>query len=200
MPRALASLFGAALLLTAAPAAPVPTHLMPKTGPSYFPTRIGAESVYLHNGMEGGERWRITATEERAEGTRVTINGEHDSGTVWLVSPKGVFIVSQGKETYDPPLTILKLSQVSGTTWEVTSETKGGDRQHPKGKFAAHGPEEIAVSAGKYRAIRAEGTWDGGTKVTFWFAPEVGMVKRVVKHANGEGFTQELKSFTPGKK
>ncbi len=196
MLRALASLFGALLCFATAPAAPVPKHLMPKQEPRYFPTRLGAESRYYLDGKDQGGFDRVAAVEERDGETFVTVN---DGQAVWVVSGKGLSIARQGKDTYHPPLAILKLDQVGGAGWDVTSETKGSDYKHPHGKFAAHRPEEVKLPTGTYRALRVEGTWEGGTKVTFWFAPEVGLVKRVVNHANGGGFTQELRAFAPGK-
>ncbi|MBM3979741.1 MAG: DUF3108 domain-containing protein [Planctomycetes bacterium] len=196
MLRVLFTLFGALVCFTVAPAAPVPKHLTPKTEARYFPTRLGAESRYLLDEKDQGGFDRVTAVEEGDGETRATVN---DGQAVWLVSKKGLFIARQGTATYHPPLAILKMDHVGGTAWDVTSETKGSDNKHPHGKFAAHGPEEVKVPTGTYRAIRVEGAWDGGTKVTFWFAPEVGLVKRVVKHANGGGFTQELRAFAPGK-
>jgi hypothetical protein len=66
-----------------------------------------------------------------------------------------------------------------------------------KATNSAHGPEEVLVPAGKYRAIRVEyrGAKDGKEETaTFWYAAEVGLVKMVCA-----GAVQELKSFTPGK-
>jgi hypothetical protein len=201
MSRAIPTFLAGLLALPAAPAAPVPLHLMPKKEPLYFPTRIGAESRSLIGGKDQGGYDRVTAVEEANGEARVTINGDAKppEGTDLIVSAKGLFIVRQGAETYDPPLTLLKLPHVKDAKWEVDSVTKGGTRQHPKGKFVARGYEDVEVPAGKFRAARVDATWEGGTEVTFWFAPEVGQVKRIVKHAGGGGFTQELKTFTRGK-
>ena len=201
MSRAIPGLLIGLLALSAAPAAPVPLHLMPKKDPLYFPTRVGTESRCFIDGKDQGGFDRITAVEEKNGEFRITINGgaKPPEGTDWIASPKGVFIVRQGDETYDPPLTILKLPHVTDAKWEVNSATKGGTRPHPKGKFVARGYEDVEVPAGKFRAARVDATWDGGSEITFWFAPEVGQVKRIVKHANGGGFTQELKTFSRGK-
>lgn len=200
MSRAIPPLLVGLLALSSAPAAPVPLHLMPKKEPLYFPTRVGTESRSLIDGKDQGGCDLVTAVEEANGETRVTINGgaKPPAGTDWIVSAKGVFIARQGAETYEPPLTILKLPH-KDAKWEVDSVTKGGTRQHPKGKFVARGYEDVEVPAGKFRAARVDASWEGGTEVVFWFAPEVGQVKRTVKHANGGGFTQELKTFTRGK-
>jgi hypothetical protein len=201
MSRAITSLLAGLLALSTAPAAPIPLHLMPRKEPLYFPTRLGMESRSLINGKDQGGRDLVTAAEEDNGEVRVTINGgaKPPEGTDWIVSPKGVFIARQGEEKYDPPLTILKLPHTKDAKWEVDSVTKGGTRQHPKGKFVARGYEDVEVPAGKFRAARVDAIWEGGTEVVFWFAPEVGQVKRIVEHANGGGFTEELKTFSRGK-
>ena len=38
-----------------APAAPVPTHLMPKEPPPFFPTKVGAKWVWQSGGREDAE-------------------------------------------------------------------------------------------------------------------------------------------------
>jgi hypothetical protein len=71
-----------------------------------------------------------------------------------------------------------------------------------KMSFTAGGSEEVEVPAGKYKAVRvdADGTIAGTrTGVTYWFAPDIGVVKMRYSIA-GSDSVLELKSFTPGKK
>ncbi|VTR94628.1 Uncharacterized protein OS=Pirellula staleyi (strain ATCC 27377 / DSM 6068 / ICPB 4128) GN=Psta_2333 PE=4 SV=1 [Gemmata massiliana] len=188
MLRAFASLLAVVILVAATQAAPVPKHLMPKNEPLYFPTTVGTKWVYDHNGQAEITN-EITAVEEKGGGKLVTVNGNSARPTRWHVSRAGVYIVSMGDEECKPAIPMLQLPHAPGATW--TTESMHGSKL--KGLFASHGPELVEVGAGKFQAIRVEVEWVGNNKVTFWYAPDVGVVK-----AAG-GLRKELKSFKPGK-
>jgi hypothetical protein len=60
-----------------------------------------------------------------------------------------------------------------GDSWEVSDG----------GKRTVHGPEEVEVPAGKFKALRVVREHEGGT-LTSRYAPGVGEVKRVEKRGN----------------
>jgi hypothetical protein len=192
--RALVPLVGFALLFTSvlvgsAPAAPVPKHLMKKTEPVlYFPTTVGSKWVYLDNGT-AETTYEVASVEDKDGGKLVTVTGGHSSPTCWQVSSAGLFIVSMGKEVCDPPVPMLRLPLADNKAWETEKRNAG----QLKGLFAASGPEEVEVKAGKFQAIRVEMEWVGNNKLTVWYAPGVGTVK------SNRGLHEQLKSFTPGK-
>ncbi|MBA4066154.1 MAG: hypothetical protein C0501_21040 [Isosphaera sp.] len=177
---------GLSVLVASAPAAPVPTHLMPKADPLYFPTRVGAGWVYV---TDTGKELRrgVTAVKDGDGGKVVTTADDTFGNADWLVSEKGLWMTGMAGRACDPPTLMLKLPHAAGATWQAAG--CGGQ----KGAFAAHGPDEVEVPAGKFRAVRVEIEWNPNTKVTFWFAPGVGVVK------NAGTIRMGLKSFTPGK-
>lgn len=65
--------------------------------------------------------------------------------------------------------------------------------------YTAFGPEVVEVPAGRFAAIRVEQESspfaDKAVKSTSWYAPGVGLVKKV----HPDGSAQVLKSFTPGR-
>ena len=65
-----------------------------------------------------------------------------------------------------------------------------------------HRREKVEVPAGKFKSIRVEQeTEANGKTVRYeeWYAPEVGLVKKVFHHLGAAKQVQVLKSFTPGK-
>jgi hypothetical protein len=193
--RLLVSLLGLIAFLAGSFAAPVPAHLMPKTGPLYYPTKVGTKWVYLVNGKEQSKC--ITKAEVRDGATLVTVERAGEP-TCWLVSGSGVCLVSQGRHQFVQPIPFLKLPHGPGATWEAVSRAEGevkGVFGEPTLSFAARGPETVEVPAGKLLAIRVEVTYVGNQKATYWFAPGIGVVKKT-----GLGdYTEELKSFTSAK-
>ncbi|MBP3954674.1 hypothetical protein J8F10_05175 [Gemmata sp. G18] len=189
MLRALAPLLAVAVLIASTQAAPVPKHLMRNNEALYFPTTVGTKWVYVLNGQNETTD-EITAVEDKGGGKLVTVNGNSNDPTCWQVSGAGVFIVSMGKEVCNPAIPMLRLPHEKGAAW--TSQSLNADKI--RGLFASHGPEPVEVGAGKFQAIRVEVEWVQNNKVTFWYAPEVGVVKA------GGGLIKELKSFTPGKR
>jgi hypothetical protein len=199
MCRPLAAASALVLLLAAAPAAPVPKEKS-KT-PNYYPTALGSRWVYKVGETEIVTE--VTAVESKEDARLATIatliNGKAVSTERIVVSDKGVYRDQMNKAAIEPPICILQLPHKPGDTWEVDSKIQG---QATKVSFTAGQPEEVEVPAGKYRAVRVDG--DGviagaQTKVTYWFAPDVGIVKLKYTIAGSDAIL-ELKSFTPGKK
>jgi hypothetical protein len=192
-------LFAAALALVltpSAPAAPVPTHLMPKNPPLAVPTRVGSTWVYERDGQE--VTLVVSKVEEKDGARLVTTERVGQDGTrvphqVVSVSEGGVFLVTnEVGQVYDPPLCLLKLPHREGQAWEVKAGPPG--LALGTGRMTAGPVEVVKTGSGTVRAARVElGSSPGGPpviKATFWYADGVGLVR-------GDGMV--LKSFTPGK-
>jgi hypothetical protein len=197
--RPLAIASALVLLLTAAAAAPIPKEKA--KAPDYYPTALGSKWVYKVGETE--MTFVVTAVERKKDETLATIENQLNGLTAATerlsVSDKGVFRTELNKAVVDPPFCILKSPHKPGDKWDADSNVRG---QQLKVAFATRESEEVAVPAGKYKAVRVDG--DGvlagtATKVTYWFAPDVGIVKLRHVLANGD-LVLELKSFTPGKK
>ncbi len=95
----------------------------------------------------------------------------------------------EADDSRESPFPIVKLGAKKGDMWEH----KDGDRVT---KYEHMGEDEVAVPAGKYKAIKIVHTGDiAGTKnvTTEWFAKGVGIVKKV-SDTGGSVSTMELKS------
>jgi hypothetical protein len=198
MIRRLLPLVSALLLISfaVAPAAPVPTHLMPKDPPLAFPTRVGTTWVY--DGAYGKLTIVISAVKEAKDGAKLVtteIVGEDGKRTphmVQRISAAGIFVVSEAGENYTEPWCFLKLPHRPGRTWE----TKLDGRALPGTGTMTAGPvEKVKVPLGEFSAARADWHYHfkggGGLKATYWYADGVGLVQMNDK--------QMLKSFTLGK-
>jgi hypothetical protein len=177
--------------------------------PSYFPTTVGATAVYQTTigdlKMEG--TYRVTKVQKTREGMRVTV--ERGSGGKPAVvdqtdvSAKGLTLHQFGNQPIDPPTPVLRIPAKAGGTWDWEAAPADGVPQQ-KLKFRVVGEEEVEVPAGKFRAIRVEQEREVNRKTAparfeEWYAPEVGLVKKVFHHLGATKQVQELKSFTPGK-
>jgi hypothetical protein len=174
----------------ALPAAPVPTHLMPKEETLFHSVRPGDTFVYVCN---GGECKITIATADRTnEGYKVVQAGTHTNGTkyerVMLVSRTGVRMIRADNLDYAEPYPWLSLPPVTNNKWTtkqfgVTFYFKSADW------------EDLELPYGKVRALRTEYGLDEkyGAGVYYW-AHGLGCVKWA--EARNEG---ELKAFTPGK-
>jgi hypothetical protein len=195
MSRLLAVLPVIAALLTFAPAAPVPKE-KPREA-FYYSTQVGTKWVYQTGDGEFTEV--ITAVEEK-DGAKVLTIGREDNGKVspWQklsVSGKGLVRLAIGSnlDEVKPSLCLLKLPVKAGNEWETPGTAPGPEMT---GKMTAHGPETVKVPAGTFNVIRVEWEWKytgrrDPYKATFWYAPEIGLVK--LEH---NGVARVLKSFT----
>jgi hypothetical protein len=188
-------------LAALAPAAPVPDDRRPVL---YFPVKKGTKWVYT-NGTAEGRVVVLSAVESKGGTTVLTMvtqlpEGETAPYQKVKLSDAGVFSVELAGEPIDPPLCLLKLPVRNGLMWE---ESTPSGVLTTKCTATAFGPEDVVVPAGRFRAIRVELEVDvaingvkgaGPYRLKNWYAPGLGCVKQM----SGD-WTEELKSFTPGK-
>jgi hypothetical protein len=152
-----------------APEEEFPTVIPPDDG-TYYPT-VGAKWVYRSS---NGRVYThvVTSVEDKGGAKRVTAgwlkkNGEVKYLFTTKTSADGLYLVETFSRNLDPPEVLLKLPHVAGNTWEGEV---GPD------SFTAHGPEEVSVPAGTFKAIRVVERRLQSTR-TKWYAPGIGVVK-----------------------
>ena len=193
MVRTLSAVTVPVLLLAVAPAAPVPK---PEPTLNYFPTVVGDTRVYSRGGTD-----TVTAVEKKGGALFVTVTYDDDGtkrrmiATTYRVSADGVYQVGNpGKPEADvPPTCVLRLPPAPGEKY-----ARYGSRALT---MTTHEPEDVAVKAGVFRAVRIVTEWPDGKggvldRTTEWYAPGVGCVKSM-----WEGPIQresELVKFIPG--
>ena len=188
MSRLLPLLFVVALLLhTASVGAPVPKETKAL---AYFPDKVGAKWVYDFDGKEETET--VTAVKKEDGSILVTVHkidefGETDKVT--KVTESGIFIVS-GLQLKHPPSHVLQLPHKANATWKTWTGTPFLGTSN----YTAYGLEEVEVPAGKYKAIRVGRIDAGDICRTYWYAPDVGLVKYVFE-CGKTTYTRTLKSF-----
>lgn len=222
MPRLVAVLAVPALLLSSAPAAPLPKG-GPGPGP-YYPTTAGAKWVMRHTrtprggppavadrsaGVAGvAVKDGVTTVTTGREATTDTKDGPKTvtaAGPTVVVSADGVFDAGSRTQPYVPPLPLLKGRPEAGVTWTWSGRFGRAGVEKSQTRTAVGG-EEVEVPAGKVGAVRvdvAETVPDPGrpgmsatVTTTEWYARGVGLVKRANAKNKDEG---QLVSFTPGK-
>lgn len=172
--------------------------------PDYFPLKAGTKWFYELD--QGGKKIKINsqiAKVEMVDGKPValfetTINGEVAATEHLAATEKGVFRHRVNGIELSPPVCILKYPLKKDDTWE-TESTIANEQLKIKGKVIDN--EEITVAAGKYKAFRVDvETSAAGMRATttFWFAPDVGVVKQTTENA-GKTVTAELEKFEAGK-
>lgn len=174
----------------------------------YFPTVVGATAVYQTTigdlKMEG--TYRVTKVDRTRDGFRVEVERGASVARRGVVdqvnvSAKGLIVIQFGNRSIDPPRPELRLPAKAGDAWDWEAASADGAPTR-KLKFKVIGEEEVEVPAGKFKAIRVEqeSEVNGKTaKFEEWYAPNVGLVKKVFHHLADTTQVQELKSFTPGK-
>jgi hypothetical protein len=178
IPLALVCLIAAVPLV---PAAPVPTHLMPKDPPLYHPVQKGARWVY-----EGGARagtFEVTAVEDEKEGAQlltiaeVSKDGKEVPYQKLAVSRRGILLLEHPVR-FDEPVWLLKTPARAGDKWEF--RTSGPGIVEGKGTVRVVEVEAVEVPAGKFTAVRVEEQFtalangkpvDRYTQV-FWYSTE----------------------------
>lgn len=176
-----------AFALGRSPAAPVPTHLMPKDTPFSYPTTVGTTWVY---DLGGREDTRTISKVEDKDGAKlvttehVLADGKRSHHMTLSVSAKGVFLVAEQGRTYETPWCIFKLPHKEGDTWKT--EGHGGN-------MTAGPMEKVKVADGEVTAARVEWDVGDGRVASYWYAHGVGLVKMA------GAASIRLKSFTPGK-
>lgn len=181
--------FATGLLLLAAAsgtAAPVPKD--PEVV-YYFATTPGARWVYQR--PDGDDEVVTISRVEKVEDAKneviVSRVGPNESPSQYLkvwVSADGLRQPKNGDE--------------AETEWVLKTRVRPGDSwEYGRVKRTVHGPDEIEVPAGKFRALRVSWETESG-KHTSWYAPNVGELKRVTKRGDEKEITTRLlKSFTP---
>jgi hypothetical protein len=185
-------------LVAHAPAAPIPPERRQAT--LYHATTKGTKWIYNYRGLdeEGAKFERdevlvVTAVEEHGENKTVTVCSEEEDKLRprWtiVVYPKGLYkLANDDGKLLCVPQCILKVPAKVGDTWQR--------RWNRKATIGAI--EKVEVPAGTYTAVRVD--WalhtDGGgpPSATFWYAPDIGVVK--VEYGEAVGV---LKSFLPAK-
>lgn len=132
----------------------------------------------------------------------------------WLLNDQGLFqaSVGSGKETYNPPLPLVPLPIVDGTTTQYKGfgprETVG-----PEGPIDAEihhgGWQEVDTDMGRKQAytIQAVRTWTinsvpAATSLTMWVTPGIGVVRILSETTTQDGrisSIRRIKSHTEAK-
>lgn len=164
----------------------------------YYPINEGTKLVYAVTlGEEHYDlRQTVTKAERAKDSFRVTVETKGDtlsSTFVVEVSKRRVSLVADKGKDLPAPEVMLVLPAKVGHTW--TRKSFGNrDAENTIGK-----EEEITVPAGKFKAIPVTykvANRDGeNTTATTWYAPDVGVVKNVLKFGDTER-TKVLKSIT----
>ena len=172
--------------------------------PDYYPLKVGTKWHYQINA--GGQKVTIVyqiAKIESVNGKPLAvleqlINGEVQGTEHIGVESGGVFRYRYKEFEVSPPVCLLKYPVKEGSSWDT--ETKIGTQQFTV-SGRERGIEEVEVPAGKYQAVAVKiETTVKGSKVsnTYWFAPDVGIVKQSVD-VPGRPISMELLKFEEGK-
>lgn len=189
-----------------APEEQFPTVIPPDNG-VYFSTTVGAKWVYevtyeKMRSMNGIHTYVVTKVEEKDGAKLVTRgrlkrNGDVAELVTWKVAADGLYAVESQLFKMDEPQLELKLPHKEGNRWKLY------EKQPDYAAYTAHGPEEVNVPAGTFKAIRVV-THTGQSDQTMWYAPGVGLVKsEKYDHWPPEKPVGKskvvLKAFRPGK-
>jgi hypothetical protein len=205
MRKLLLVLFVGGLAVSLMQATPAPKNA--KKPVLYFPTEVGTRWVFDSGGSITTKV--ITKVEENDSVVLVSVasegkDGKAKAGEQVEVSKDGFrFVYPNGRKD-----TILKLPLHVGEEWTY-DRTRLDGTLFELVRLRAFGPEKVTVPAGAFEAIRVETersmsglageveavNIDCPTE-TFWYAPNVGMVKYTNSKHHGD---YVLKSFTPGK-
>jgi hypothetical protein len=188
--RLFAAPVAVAVVLSLAPAAPVPKGA--EKSRLYFPTTVGAKWVYQDEGGDVTEV--VTAVGQAEEATVVTVGRIGPDGKTvpvakWAVSERGLFLLEYDGIKRDPPHCYLKLPLQPGVDWDF-------ELTKPVWRGSARKSERIQVPAGEYDAIAVDVSVGKRPPIlSYWLAAGIGFVKKT----NRENTSRILKSFTPGK-
>lgn len=183
------------LLLALAPAAPVPRVSKPTE--SYFPTKVGTKRVYWVE-LSKKEVVELVEDAEVKDGEIiVTIRRSPETSALpkqekLSVSAKGIVRLEESSEPFRPPVWLLKLPHEPGAKWDNL-------HGHNKSLYTVGEIEEVEVPAGKFKAIPVTRHWsmlNTPVQTTDWYAPGVGLVKRVLRGGDREVTQLVLKSVT----
>jgi hypothetical protein len=180
------------LPLAVAPAAPVPTHLMPKPLPMDFPTEVGTTWVYQTKELILTET--VTAVEVNEKTTIVRIGrvlGDRECYPETVeIRPSGWFYTHIGDAAITPPHRFLQVPCRLGDSWAVRQD---------KTRLTIREREQLTVPAGTFEALHVECEYSDPTGERrwshHWYVDGIGEVKR----ADGVWVDRLLKSFSRGR-
>lgn len=187
------------LVTSAGAAAPAP-KVQPAT--YYFPTKVGDKRVYeITTGKDVVEATDVVTKVEETTG-RVTVTlvrkeGDRETTVLTEVTAKSVErqVTAPMKAAVLRP--VIKLPARAGDTWVWQPEGEAGGKE----TCTVAEPEEIAVPAGRFKAVRLTNVQSlGGLEIksTHWHAAGVGLVR--MESGDGDAKrVQVLKAFTPAK-
>jgi hypothetical protein len=198
MPRGIPSLLALALLTGLSGVLVAADEKTPTT--PYYPLAVGDTWSY----RAGDNRFQLKVTEISKEGratVELQVAGKKVSWEqVGVTKDAVVRYTFEGKEA-KPPIEFLKFPPKPDVSWPIKSDVldgKGG-KLPVEGTFKAGKEEEVKVPAGVYKAavvsgekIKANGVMV--TRLTYYFAEKVGMVKQVIE-LEGNKVTIELEKF-----
>jgi hypothetical protein len=171
-----------------------------KPEPSYYPITVG--NVWNYKTDDGKFTAKVIS-QEKIEGQNcarieLSFGGKPNCFEHIAVKPDGIYRYSFNGVRSAQPVLLLKLPPRKGDSWTV--EAKGaGDPI--KGTFKVD-EDEVKVPAGTYKTfsvtLKQDTTVTGAPAVgcTYWFAPDVGIVKQEYKVGN-QLTTAVLEKFEP---
>ncbi len=130
------------------------------------------------------------------------LNGNQVASEHVAVKDDGVYRYKYNNIEIKPPLKFLQLPAGPDQKWQVDSKasTPSGGELVLKGEFATKA-EAIKVPAGDFQTISSASSkfevMQQKLEMTYFFAPDVGMVKQSVKVDN-TAVEVELQKYTPG--
>ncbi len=178
-----------------------------KTGeektPNYFPLKLGTKWSY--EAKQAGKTIKLEnqiAKIETIDGKSLSVLEKSVNGTVagtehLAATDKGVFRHRVDGTELSPPVCVLKSTLKKDDTWESESTIAN---EQIKVKAKVLDAEEVTVPAGKFKAFRVEVEYSVAgmqATLTFWFAPDVGIVKQSMDGSD-KNFI-ELTKFEAGK-
>ncbi len=188
-----------AILVLSVPLLVVAAPAVKPTAVYYHPTKVGDKRLYeFRTGDTATDLTDEVTQVEIKDGRFLVTTSRGAAGSTVEVSADGLVQRTLGDKPLVPPAPMLRLPVKAGDAWSWEGSIPG-----LKTTFTMVGLEDVEVPAGKFRAVRVrqESVRDGKENVstTYWYAPEVGLVKLVSKSATGAEQTQVLKSFKPAK-
>jgi hypothetical protein len=114
--------------------------------------------------------------------------GQLIESEIYKSGEDGFFVVDAGGERYDPPIPLIKYGMHTGETWAWSGKLLTGPINHDAKANVRTSTESTAINGGMVPntiKIEVELSIDSGRvgepstrKLTFWIAPEMGVVKR----------------------
>jgi hypothetical protein len=169
----------------------------------YFPLKVGSQWDYrVTADGEISQMSMVSGKIERIDGLDLTLVNTIQDGNIifaehMVCNKDGVFRHRIDGEAQAQPICVLKGQAQVGDSWQ-NSDTEDGVEFIIKAKVIAL--EEVAVPAGKFKALRVEYEVlveeETVVTMTLWFVANVGMVKQVVDLGGAE-FVIELERYQP---